>query len=278
MMNYHATSCNADGSANNNHQTLSPNSANINTSNKQDPDQHHHQQHQQQHHHQTQNLQADQNQDHQEQQHQQAINNSGDTTIVSLGGESSDCNAINKIPNSYKYPLLKKYYNFGPWIGRNRKAICLGCTLQTSSSQPDRLLKHLNRCTALTEADKIAVQDLMNERTANKRKKPSQPGHSMRSRNVDLNNDNTTEYYGDGSGEGYLLPASGLKKMRRDPSDRVGRIDESLTRFIIRCKIPLKAIQSQEFADFVKSLDSDYRVPNHEIITTVLIPSMLELV
>lgn len=207
----------------------------------------------------------------------QVIDQAGNETIVSLEGESSD-SGVMKTPNSYKYPLLRQYYNFGPWIGRNRKAICLGCHLQTSSSQPDRLLKHLNRCTALSEVEKSAVQDLMNERTANKRKKPSNHGHS-RMRGVDMNNDNTTEYYGDdkNSDSDCPIPAGGLKRLKHDRSDRTSQIDEALTRFIMMCRIPLKAIHSKEFIEFVKALDPDYRIPSRETITNVLIPGMLDI-
>lgn len=183
---------------------------------------------------------------------------------------------VMKIPNSYKYPLLKRYYEFGPWIGRNRKAICVGCRLQTSSSQPDRLLKHLNRCTALSEADKVAVTDLMNERTANKRKKPV---------SIRLKGDNDTEsYYGDEQGGDELsghnsisIPSGGLKRVRREHGDKNGQIDDALTRFIMTCRIPLKAIHSPEFIEFVRSLNPDYHIPSRETITTELIPSLLNI-
>jgi len=204
-----------------------------------------------------------------------------DSTISALHGSITTESGIVKTPNSYKYPQLKRYFEFGPWIGRNRKALCLGCRLQTSSSQPDRLLKHLNRCTALSDADKVIVQDLMNERTANKRKKPMQ----LRLKRGE--NDDDTEYYGDdepntdglSSGHNSIsIPAGGLKKMRRDHPDRKSRIDEALTRFIMVCRIPLKAIHSREFVELVHSLDPEYHIPSRENITNVLIPGLLNII
>lgn len=188
-----------------------------------------------------------------------------------------------KTPNSYKYPLLKRYYEFGPWIGRNRKAICQGCRLQTSSSQPDRLLKHLNKCSALTDEDKIAVQSLMNERTANKRKKPM---HLRRGE------DNDSEYYGDegdhtgdelsisgmNSSHHSIIPIGSLKKMRRDPGDKNSQIDDALTRFIMVNRIPLKTIHSSEFIAFVRALNPEYHIPSRETITNVLIPGALHII
>lgn len=185
-----------------------------------------------------------------------------------------------KTPNSYKYPLLKRYYEFGPWIGRNRKALCRGCGLKTSSSQPDRLLKHLNRCTALSETEKVSVTDLMNERTANKRKKPV----SLR-----LKKDNDEEsYYGDDEPNTGLaddlasqnqipIPPGGLKKTKRDHTDRNSQIDEALTRFIMMCRVPLKSIHSKEFVEFTHALNPDYHIPSRETITNVLIPGLLNI-
>lgn len=195
--------------------------------------------------------------------------------------QSGDVGVIMKTPNSYKYPLLKKYYEFGPWIGRNRKAICQGCRLQTSSSQPDRLLKHLNKCNALTDEDKIAVQGLMNERTANKRKKP------MHLRRGD---DGDSEYYGDddphtgdemsgmNTSHHSLIPIGSLKKLRRDPGDKNSQIDDALTRFIMVNRIPLKTVHSPEFISFVRALNPDYHVPSRETITNVLIPGALHII
>lgn len=193
----------------------------------------------------------------------------------------------NKTPNSYKYPLLKQYYEFGPWIGRNRKAQCRGCQLKTSSSQPDRLLKHLNRCTALTESDKVSVTDLMNERTANKRKKPV----SLR---LKRENDDDTYYGGDepntslvddltlpsgnASHDQIPIPPGGLKKLKRDHTDKNSQIDEALTRFIMMCRIPLKAIHSQEFIELTHALNPDYHIPSRETITNVLIPGLLNII
>lgn len=204
-------------------------------------------------------------------------NNTSANVSLETSGQL-DASAGGKIPNSYKYPLLKRYFEFGPWIGRNRKALCLGCRLQTSSSQPDRLLKHLNRCNALSDEDKAVVHDLMNERTANKRKKPMQ---------VKLRrDDNDQSYYddddhNDGSGDemgSIPLSSSLLKKPRRDHMDRKSQIDEALTRFIVVCRIPLKAIHSKEFIDLVHALDPNYHLPSRETITNVLIPGLLNII
>lgn len=199
---------------------------------------------------------------------------------------------LNKTPNSYKYPLLKRYYEFGPWVGRNRKATCLGCRLQTSSSQPDRLLKHLNKCSALSEPDKVVVQDLMNERTANKRKKTLQP----RIRHPNVSEIGTAEYY---SSENHdhdrsmsdslalsslntsqnCLPAGTHERHRREHNaNRTSQIDEALTRFIMMCRIPLKAIHSQEFIEFCRALNPEYHIPSKETITNVLIPGLLNII
>lgn len=194
--------------------------------------------------------------------------------------ESSYMHGNIKLPNSYKYPLLKKYYEFGPWIGRNRKAICLGCHLQTSSSQPDRLLKHLNRCNALTEEDKVSVRELMNERTANKRKKPGQGPP----RNKSLESDTAPDYCGDDNNSStddfscqtpIILPAKNHKRLK---TDRHSQIDEALTRFIMMCRIPLKSIHSKEFIDFCHALNPDYHIPSRETITNVLIPGLLNII
>lgn len=200
--------------------------------------------------------------------------NDSQTSMEGSGG-------VMKIPNSYKYPLLRRYYEFGPWVGRNRKAKCLGCGLTTSSSQPDRLLKHLNRCTALTEADKVAVTDLMNERTANKRKKPV---------NLRLKHEDDS-YYGDdhcnagsaddlteGGHNTISIASGGFKRVKRDHGDKNSQIDEALTRFIMTCRIPLKAIHSPEFVELVRSLNPDYHIPSRETITNVLIPGMLNII
>lgn len=200
----------------------------------------------------------------------------------SVDEDGSNAMAV-KTPNSYKYPLLKRYYEFGPWIGRNRKAMCLGCRLQTSSSQPDRLLKHLNKCTALTEEDKISVTELMNERTANKRKKPGQ---------LRLKNDEGEESYYEDDGEPNTSLVNelglsdmnsgscGLKKMKREGSrlDKNSQIDEALTKWIMVCSIRLEKIQSKEFLEFARALNPDYRVPSIETIKNVLIPRMLNII
>lgn len=195
-------------------------------------------------------------------------------------------NAV-KSPKSYKYPLLRRYFEFGPWVGRNRKAQCLGCHLQTSSSQPDRLLKHLNRCNALSEDDKALVADLMNERTANKRKKPM----LLRSKK---DNGNDSEYFGEdeqhsgladdltitslNASSASISQGGGVKRSRRDHGDRNSQIDEALTRFIMVCRIPLKSIHSREFIEFVRALDPNYRIPSRENITNVLIPGLLNII
>lgn len=161
--------------------------------------------------------------------------------------------SVIKTPNSYKYPLLKKYFEFGPWIGRNRKALCVHCKLQTSSSQPDRLIKHLNKCNSLGEDDKVIVADLMNERTANKRKRPATSSVTKSKKNaVDCSSPHET-------------------------LDKNSQVDLALTRFIIHCKIPLKAIHSREFVEFCRSLNSDYHIPSRETITNDLIPSLLNI-
>lgn len=192
-----------------------------------------------------------------------------------------------KTPNSYKYPLLKRYYEFGPWVGRNRKAICLGCRLQTSSSQPDRLLKHLNKCSALSDADKVVVQDLMNERTANKRKKPMQLKLKR-----DVTDNGAAEYYSENNHNQSMtddLALSSLntsqncltvggERLRREHADRNSQIDEALTRFIMMCRIPLKAIHSQEFIELCRTLNPDYHIPSKETITNVLIPGLLNII
>lgn len=200
---------------------------------------------------------------------------------------SSSVESAIKTPNSYKYPLLKRYYEFGPWVGRNRKAVCLGCRLQTSSSQPDRLLKHLNKCSALSDADKMIVQDLMNERTANRRKKPMQLKLKR-----ELSDNGTAEYYSEADQNQSMTDdlaissintsqsclAIGGDRLRREHPDRNSRIDEALTRYIMMCRIPLKAIHSPEFIEFCRALNPDYHIPSRETITNVLIPGLLNII
>lgn len=219
------------------------------------------------------------------------------TMSTSANGESSSEQVV-KPPNSYKYPLLKKYYEFGPWVGRNRKAICVSCRAQTCSSQPDRLLRHLSKCIALTDADKVLVADLMNERTANKRKKPQQVRVGSSSKRQHMG-DIDSDYYGEngnddlnlsglnncslnlpggnGSGEpkGFIESIKG--KYHRENDSHI-QIDEALTRFIISCRIPLKAIHSHEFVEFCRALNPDYHLPSRETITNVLIPGMLNII
>lgn len=176
--------------------------------------------------------------------------------------------------NCYKYPQLRQYFEFGPWVGRNRKAQCLSCRQQTSSSQPDRLLKHLNRCASLSAEDKALVVELMNERTAIKRKRPTRrEGNSSLyddgdSLVDDLNRANTS---------GVSIPPT-PKRSRRDNSDKNSDIDEALTRFIVMCRIPLKAIHSREFIALCRALNPDYQIPSRETITNVLIPGLLNII
>lgn len=209
----------------------------------------------------------------------QSINQANIINNQQNGLDDSTAGVIMKTPNSYKYPLLKRYYEFGPWIGRNRKAICQGCRLQTSSSQPDRLLKHLNKCSALTDEDKVAVQSLMNERTANKRKKPL---HLRRG------DDDDSEYYGDddphtgdemsGVNTRHSISVPCLKRIKRDPGDKNSQIDDALTRFIINNSIELKKIHTPEFVAFVRALNPDYHIPSKETITNLLIPGALRII
>lgn len=213
--------------------------------------------------------------------------------LSGAGGEASGGTEVagaSKTPNSYKFPLLKRYFEFGPWIGRNRKALCLACHIQTSSSQPDRLLKHLNRCSALSESDKTVVKELMNDRTANKRRKPMSLGRLNKRRG---DTDQDSEYYGEDEGNASLVddlslgsintshttvPQSGIKKARIEPADRKGQIDEALTKFIMMCRIPLKAVHSKEFVELVRLLDPEYHIPSRETITNVLIPGLLNII
>lgn len=203
---------------------------------------------------------------------------------ASLSGASG----TGKSPNSYKYPLLRRYFEFGPWVGRNRKALCLGCRQQTSSSQPDRLLRHLNRCNALTDDDKAQVADLMNERTANKRRKPG----CSKSRATNHDDSEGGYYGGDEDHSGVMddilnaantshgpslnIPTGNLKRLKRD-SDKHSHIDEALTRFIVLCRIPLKVIHSREFVEMARVLNPDYQIPSRETITNVLIPGLLNI-
>ena len=73
------------------------------------------------------------------------------------------------------------------------------------------------------------------------------------------------------------IPASGLKRDRGD-MDRNSQIDEALARWIIVQRIPLKAINSQEFRELVRLLNPDYRIPSNETITNVLIPGLLNII
>lgn len=172
------------------------------------------------------------------------------------GNNTSSMTPIMKTPNSYKYPLLKKYFEFGPWVGRNRKALCLHCRVQSASSQPDRLIKHLNRCPAISDDDRVVVQDLMNERTAHKRKKPTPKSQNANSEGSDFFNSEQEDV----------------------PLDRKSRIDRSLTRWIIADKVSLRVIESKSFVDFVHAMDPTYQIPTRETITNKLIPSLLNII
>jgi hypothetical protein len=174
---------------------------------------------------------------------------------------------------SYKYPLLKRYYEFGPWVGRNRKAICIRCKHQSASSQPERLIKHMKRCSKLSESDRSLADELLLESNANKKSKQPRSG------------DADSEYYADDDQNNSSITDRsttqhiGSKRLRRsDTNDRKSQIDQALARFIMCCRIPLKSIHSREFVDFVRSLDSDYRIPSRETITNVLIPGLLNII
>lgn len=170
---------------------------------------------------------------------------------------------------SYKYPQLKRFYEFGPWVGRNRKAICRWCKHQSASSQPERLIKHMKRCPKLSDEDKALADGLLLESNSNKKR--SQTRSSLGT---------DSEYFGDDDQNSSdrkipLISAKRIKKM--DTNDRKTHIDQSLTRFIMCCRIPLKAIHSKEFVEFVRSLDPDYRLPSRETITNNLIPDLLNI-
>lgn len=182
---------------------------------------------------------------------------------------------------SNKYPSLKRYYEFGPWVGRNRKAICVRCKHTSASSQPERLIKHLRRCTALTEEEKAIAEDLLLVSNANKKKRPIR----VKTGGAGGEDDDTDYYADDDPGKSFggeqsstiSLPSSGIKRLRRDHPDRKIHIDQALVRFIVCCRIPLRSIHSKEFVEFVRSLDPDYRIPSRETITNVLIPRVLNI-
>lgn len=212
--------------------------------------------------------------------------NAGANTSMQSGSNPLDISCGHKTPNSYKYPLLKKYFEFGPWVGRNRKALCVHCRTQASSSQPDRLLKHLNKCSGLSEEDKAVVAELMNERTANKRRRR---GECRLSRETQSDSDSpfyplddqqlADDLTGVANSSHDSLPLPLNKKQKRDNAlDKNSQIDEALVRFIIHCRIPLKAIHSPSFIEFCRALNADYVLPSRERITNVLIPGLLNII
>lgn len=174
---------------------------------------------------------------------------------------------------SYKYPLLKRYYEFGPWVGRNRKAICIRCKHQSASSQPERLIKHMKRCSKLSEHDKSLADELLLESNANKKTKRTRSS-----------GDPDSEYYADDdqNNSSIIAHTSSLphtaRRIKKENLDRKTHLDQALTRFIMCCRIPLKSIHSKEFVEFVRSLDPEYRIPSRENITNVLIPGLLNII
>lgn len=163
---------------------------------------------------------------------------------------------------SYKYPVLKRYYEFGPWVGRNRKAICIRCKHQSASSQPERLIKHMKRCPKLSANDKTIADGLLVESNANKKGRPKTRARS--SSETELADEDTPK-----------------RPTRRTDntmtSERRAEIDQALTKFIMCCRIPLKSIQSKEFIAFVRAMNPDYTLPSTETITNTLIPGLLNI-
>lgn len=195
---------------------------------------------------------------------------------------------------SYKYPQLKSYYEFGPWVGRNRKAICRRCKHQSASSQPERLIRHLKRCVKLTDEERSMADEMLLE--SNARKKARSKSDSV---------DNDSEYHADDDHNNTSLkpepperPCPLSRKKTRSASvatavshtaskrakkslmdhAKKAEIDQALTRFIMCCRIPLKSIHTKSFIDFVHSLNPDYEIPSRETITNVLIPSLLNII
>jgi hypothetical protein len=198
---------------------------------------------------------------------------SGQLAVAKQGEQDVSAHADFEIKpegKSYKYPLLKNYYEFGPWVGRNRKAICIRCKHQSASSQPERLIKHMKRCSKLSEHDRSLADDLLVESNANKKNKP----HTRSSV------DTESEYYADDDQNNSSINterSTGSKRIKKEVLDRKTQIDQALTRFIMSCRVPLKSIHSKEFVEFVRSLDPDYRIPSRENITNVLIPGLLNI-
>lgn len=180
---------------------------------------------------------------------------------------------------SNKYPLLKVYYEFGPWVGRNRKAICVRCKYTSASSQPERLIRHLRKCVALNEEDRKVAEELLLVSNANKKKNKRQALELASA-------EDETDYFAtdnDDNNKSALvssviaLSSPGPKRLKRDHPDRKNHIDQCLVRFILCNRIPLKSIHSKEFIEFVRSLDPEYRLPSREIITNTLIPGLLKI-
>lgn len=171
---------------------------------------------------------------------------------------------------SNKYPLLKVYYEFGPWVGRNRKAICVRCKHTSASSQPERLIRHLRKCVALNDEDRQIAEELLLISNANKKKRPMQMNDSLDTSDDDNKSNNDISNI-------ISLPAGGAKRLKRDHPDRKKHVDQCLVRFIICNRIPLKSVHSKEFVELVRSLDPDYRLPSRETITNTLIPGLLKI-
>jgi len=206
----------------------------------------------------------------------------------------------------HKYPALKQYYEFGAWVGRNRKAICVSCRHQSASSQPERLIRHLKRCPALSEHDRSIADDLLAETMANKKtgrppnssfanqlKGPNRSfndSHNSFSADVSgvtdheehnnsvVNTTNNNDASANESGTPNAVNSKPATKRQRVFAESKNRIDEALTRFIMVNRIPLKSISSREFVEFVRFLNPDYRIPTQGHITNVLIPGLLNII
>lgn len=208
---------------------------------------------------------------------------------ISYGGEKS---MLMRDGRPHKYPALKQYYEFGAWVGRNRKAICVSCRHQSASSQPERLIRHLKRCPALSEHDRSIADELLAETMANKKTPGRPPGSSYANHNKSVNRSYNDSYSGEGgdhddhtnnnndsNAEGGTPAAVGLKPKRQKVYvGSKNHIDEALTRFIMVNRIPLKSISSREFIEFVRTLNPDYRIPTQGHITNVLIPGLLNII
>ena len=196
--------------------------------------------------------------------------------------------------NSYKYPVLKKYFEFGPWVGRNRNTQCRGCGHQSCSSQPDRLLKHLRKCDAISENDKCIAEELISKRddkkpTNSRMRIPRTQGAKFRPSNHDEDfgplprptpffDQDELDSFTDHSAANMTASTLSLPSAKKSKHmDRRDLINQALTRFIMVWRIPLKSIHSKEFKDLVHSLDPNFHLPSRETITTNLIPGMLNI-